>query len=394
MKIPRIVHAIGHIDDDLVSASAENKKKKPHWLKWSSLAACFALLVIAGAFILPSLLSGDLLSSIAADARYKNFSIESSDSAVIWPWEYLTPSEKYTSTKIDDIEYHSRGNTVSETLVGENIGIYTVVGYDEINNQTYTIEASAYKLNHISSSQFVAIKLEDSYYVFKNDEYAPPNTLGELLDQVALPQVVTLSRFAENGSTPGNKHYRLTDDDYVWNILSHCSDAPFIDDQNWHAGDREYISFTITSEPLGVYKVAMYITEDGYLWTNAFSWQYLFDIGEAAAKEIIQYAKQNSEKAAYEPYRNSITGTVVEITDSYLLVDDSLLCKNPEKGIVYQVLLNDLRLTRYVDYGVVTLGDTVQVSYAGDIEKENNIIDCAVSISNVVISGQDIFIPE
>jgi len=58
------------------------------------------------------------------------------------------------------------------------------------------------------------------------------------------------------------------------------------------------------------------------------------------------------------------------------------------------VLLNDLRLTRYVDYGVVTLGDTVQVSYAGDIEKENNIIDCAVSISNVVISGQDIFIPE
>ena len=32
-----------------------------------------------------------------------------------------------------------------------------------------------------------------------------------------------------------------------------------------------YISFTITSEALGVYKHAMYITEDGYFWTNAFN---------------------------------------------------------------------------------------------------------------------------
>lgn len=53
MKTPRIANAIGHIDDDLVSNSVESKKKKNnHWVKWGSLAACFALLIIAGTFFI------------------------------------------------------------------------------------------------------------------------------------------------------------------------------------------------------------------------------------------------------------------------------------------------------------------------------------------------------
>ena len=56
MKTPRIANAIGQIDDDLVAGAAKCKtKNKKHWLKWGSLAACFAVLVIAGAAILPSL---------------------------------------------------------------------------------------------------------------------------------------------------------------------------------------------------------------------------------------------------------------------------------------------------------------------------------------------------
>lgn len=32
------------------------------------------------------------------------------------------------------IEYHGKGRAVSETWIGESIGNYTVVGYDEVNN--------------------------------------------------------------------------------------------------------------------------------------------------------------------------------------------------------------------------------------------------------------------
>ena len=46
MKTPRMANSVGHIDDDLITAAAESKKKiKPNWMKLGSLAACFAVLV-------------------------------------------------------------------------------------------------------------------------------------------------------------------------------------------------------------------------------------------------------------------------------------------------------------------------------------------------------------
>ena len=237
--------------------------------------------------------------------------------------------------------------------------------------------------------------MENSYYVFQNDEYAPPNTLGELMDVVNLSEVVELQRFSEGDNSPDSKHFALSSDDYVWEVLSECRNAPFVEDQTWTVGDRSYLSFTITSEALGVYKVALYVTEDGYLWTNAFNWQYLFNIGEDAASRIIHYAKENSTEVEYEPYRNSVAGTVIEITEEYIVVDDSILCKNPPDGITYKVLLNDLRISRYVDYGIVKVGDTVQISYEGEIdETSGNTIAGAISAFKATISDGDVLIPE
>ena len=95
MKTPRIANAIGQIDDDLVAGAAKCKtKNKKHWLIWGSLAACFAVLVIAGAAILPSLFRENVTPE-GTDSRYKDFSIQASESAIVWPWEYQTVYEKY-----------------------------------------------------------------------------------------------------------------------------------------------------------------------------------------------------------------------------------------------------------------------------------------------------------
>ena len=396
MKTPRIANAIGQIDDDLVTDAAKCKKKnKKHWLKWGSLAACFAVIVIVGAAILPSLFRENVTPE-GTDGRYKDFSIQASESAIVWPWEYQTVYEKYRNVEIDGIEYHGKGRAVSEAWIGERIGNYTVVGYDEVNNgKKYSAEFETYALKDIAQSQFIAVKMEDSYYVFQNDEYAPPNTLGELMDVVNLSEVVELQRFSEEDNSPDSKHFALSSDDYVWEVLSECRNAPFVEDQTWTAGDRSYLSFTITSEALGVYKVALYVTEDGYLWTNAFNWQYLFNIGEDAASRIIHYAKENSTEVEYEPYRNSVAGTIIKITEEYILVDDSILCKNPADGITYKVLLNDLRISRYVDYGIVKVGDTVQISYEGEIDETSGYtIAGAISAFKATISDGDVLIPE
>ena len=391
MKTPRTANVVGHIDDDLITAAAECKKKTKHspWLKWGSIAACFALLVIAGTAILPSLFGGDG----GTTDKYKDF-IQAGESAIIWPWEYQTVYEKYTELKFDGIEYLGRGREVSASHVGEIIGNHTVVGYDEINSgKKYTKEFEVYKLKDAAQSQFVAVKMEGKYYVFKNDKYAPPSTLGELFNLVDLPKVIELNEFSENGDGPNKNHYVLKIDDYVWEVLAGCKNADFVEDDKWTVHKRDHLSFTVTSETLGVYRVAMYVTADGYLWTNAFSYQYLFKIGEDAAGEIIKYAKENSSEAEYKPYQNRIVGKVVEVTDEYILIDDTVLCNNPSDGTTYKVLLNDLRISRYVDHEIIKVGSTVQITFEGEID-EANTIDSAISASQVKISGGDVLIPE
>ena len=392
MKIPRMANSVGQIDDDLITEAAEcKKKKKNNWMKWGSLAACFAVLVIAGATILPSLLGNNTPGG--TNDRYKDHIIQAGESSIVWPWKYLTVYEKYTELKIDGVEYRSHGRLVSENLVGDLIGIYSVVGYDNIDGGKYTEDFEVYQLKYADKSELVAVKMEGTCYVFKKNKYEPPCTLGELFELVDISNAIDLNRFSVNGDSPNKKYYTLSNDDYVWEVLAECENAPFVEDEKWVAHDREYYSFTITSETLGVYKVAMYVTVDGYLWTNAFNYQYLFIIGEDAAGKIIKYAKENSTEAEYEPYQNTIVGKITEITDEYILLDDSILCTNPDDGITYKILLNDLRISRYVESGAIRVGENIQITYEGEID-ESNTIDSAISASDVVISGGDVLIPE
>lgn len=388
MKTPRMANSVGQIDDDLVAAAAEcKKKKKSNWMKWSSLAACFAVLVIAGAMILPSLLNDGTTPD-----KYKDI-IHAGESAIIWPWEYRTVYEQYTNLELDGVSYRSKGRAVSTDLVGELIGNCSVVGYDDIHNKSYTEDFEVYELKYAAKSQFVTVKMDGKYYTFKKDIYDPPSNLGELLDQIDLSQAIELNRFSENGDGPNEKHYTINNDDYVWEVLAGCRDAAFIDTSANVENGKEYLSFTITSETLGVYKVAMYVTNDGYLWTNAFDYQYLFNIGEDAAGKIIKYAKENSTKAEYEPYQNTVTGKVVEITEEYIILDDTVICNDPADGTTYKILLNDLRIKRYVDHNVIKVGSTVQITFEGEIDSQNTI-DSATSAASVMISKGEVLIPE
>ncbi len=396
MKTPRIANAVGHIDDDLIIAAAEGRKKPKykHWLQWGSIAACFALLLIAGAAIMPSLFSGNASPS-GTEGRYKDFNIQAGNSAIIWPWKYQTVYERYTGLSLDNAEYRGKGSKISEELVGKLIGTHAIVGYDEITGEKHTSDFEVYGLKYVDKSRYLAVKMDGSYYVFTNDKYAPPRTLGDLFGLVDFSKAIELNRFSENGDSLSENYSALNDDDFIWKILADCKDAAFVEDDQWTTEGREYISFTLTSESLGVYKVAMYVTADGYLWTNAFDWQYLFNIGKDAAGKIIKYAKENSEEVPYEPYRNSIAGKIIEITDEYILVDDSVLCKEATDGIAYKILINDIRISRYIDNDKIDVNDTVQITYDGEIdEQHSNTIDSALSIAKVIISDGDAFIPE
>ncbi len=394
MKTPRIFKSLEYIDDKLISAAEETQKAKPKALKWTATAACFLVIIIVGAIALPPLLKNNAEKPTNLDPRYKDFVASTEEYAIVWPWEYLAEAEKPYKTEIEGIKYDKNsGKAIPEVYIGDKIGTYTITGYDSLTDEQPIVVADVYSLKNINKTEFIAVKISDSYYPFKNAQYNPPMTLGELFERVDISQFFELERFSKNSTGPEANHYILKDDAYIWKVLSGYKDASFVDENDiyWHPYDRDFITFAISSKALGIYKHSFLITADGYLKTNVFNWSYLYYIGKEASEKIIKYAMKNSTKTEYEPYNKYVTGKITEITREYILIDDTILCKNTEEGISYKIPLNNIRISRYVDKNMIKAGDIVQVSYNGEIDKNNeNTITDAFSISDIHISFENV----
>ena len=189
-------------------------------------------------------------------------------------------------------------------------------------------------------------------------------------------------------------YYDLSDDEYIWQVLSECDEATLDNTvDSFDRSNRTYLSFTATSEALGVYKRVVYISEDGYFATNIFNYSYIYYIGTEAAGKIIEYAKNNSEDGKMEAYELSVSGTVVEIGDGYVLIDDSVLCKNQEDGTVYKIYINDIRIKRCVECAGIKVGDVVAVKYNGEITDTNEVTGAYSMYKGTLVDG-DLEIPE
>ena len=398
MKIPKIANAVGYIDDDLIKAAAENKRttKRKSWVKRGAIAACIAVCIALGAIFLPSVIDksfqGDKMPE-APSERYKNAQIGTSEISIVWPWEYKTVYEKYTYLNLNGAGYQSKGRAVSVNNVGAKIGIFAVRGIDNYDNKSkeYSENFEVYSLKYADKVKYVAVKMEENYYVFENVTCNPSGTLGELFALIDFPNAIKLNHFSINIEGV-EEYFSLKNDGYIWEVLANCRDAAFITDNSHSKSGGDSLCFTITSETLGVYKVAMYITADGYLETNMFGNRYLFFIGENASGKIIDYAKKNSEKATFEPYLNSVVGKITDITDEYITINDSVLCNNPSDGIEYKISMQDLRISRYVELNQIAKGSIVCVQYSSEIGEGNivegvtNIMRARISVNGVEVS--------
>lgn len=396
MKIPKIANAVGYIDDDLINAAVENKRttKRKSWVKRGAIAACIVVCIAFGAIFVPSVIDSGKMPEAPSD-RYKNAQIGTSEISIVWPWEYKTVYEKYTYLNMNGAGYQSKGRAVSANNVGAKIGIFAVRGVDNYDNKSkeYSENFEVYSLKYADKVKYVAVKMEENYYVFENVTGNPPGTLGELFALIDFPNAIKLNCFSVNNDGTEKEYYSLNNDDYVWEVLANCRDAAFITDNSHSKSGGNSLCFTITSETLGVYKVVMYITADGYLETNMFGNRYLFFIGENASGKIIDYVKKNSEKAVFEPYLNSVVGKITDITDEYITINDSVLCNNPSDGIEYKISMQDLRISRYVELNQIAKGSIVCVQYSGEIG-DGNIVEGVTNIMRARISANGVEVPE
>ena len=382
----KITDALNEIDDDLIlEADNFRQKKKPVvWKKYAAIAAAFAAILMAAVIVLQFSEKTEPVSIGGISRPYGNVSIGAAEEAIVWPWDYLTVSEKYTAVLWEGTEYTIRSTIipVDEQALEASVGTCEAMGYDEYTEQIYRENFTVYPIAGIAVEKMVAVQMENAYYVFSRNDYDPPKTFGEILDTYSLPDHLHFERFRlyQNGREKGI--YRISDDAAVWQILSQCREVPFIAQENWTDISDDYISFTATSDTLGVYKRVFYVYANGYVKTNVFDYGYVFCIGEEAANQIISYARKNGKEVPDEPYTASLAGTITEIGEDYILLDDSILCKDPEDGMVFRIPAEDLRIRRALEVRNIQPGYIVVVYFTGDIDTNaDNLVTGAYELS-------------
>lgn len=394
MKKKNISEAIGNINPKYIDEAGKYIPKAKSisrgWLKWGSLAACFAVLVIASFAILSSFFNGGNVNS----GKYK-YHVAGSEVNIEWPWEYKTNAEKYRNVMFNGKLYVIQSlNAVSTNNLGETLGSGEAEGVDFHTDKKYSKTFDVHKLNGVSADKLIAVGDDKTYYVYAIDESEKPSDFGEMLDSYGLNKTLDFDNFTKCEGYDEKGYFLLNNDEYIWQILSGCRDAQ-LDNQSdsFDVSNRDYLTFTVTSDTLGVYKSAVYISKDGYFATNILNYCCSYFIGADVAGKIIEYALNNSNEAEFSPYALTVSGTLTEIGKGYILIDDTVLCKNAKDGTIYKVYINDLRVIRCIECTSIKVGDTVVVKYEGEIS-DNNEINGAYSMYKGILEDGDLQIAE
>lgn len=409
MKRKNISDTISNLDDGIIEETIGYKKaNKKLWVKWAAAAAClvvvaattFALVKLLDPFGTPDEVKADIALTPLANLErpYRGHWVEDVETsgdiiAPDFPWEELTFAEQYWELELDGKTYIKNGKEVDEKDIGTSLGQGTATGYDWAGEATCKEDFGVYTINNLSPDIYVALHRDGVYYLCRSKSTTPFETLGQFIEGYDLTNTLPLSRFYFSKDDVKNQ-YLIADDDYIWAVLGDSAAAPFVKGDSAAYADKNSLSFYATSEALGMYKLSFKIYENGYLCTNITDWLSTYNIGTDAAKKIFDYVTANGKPTSYEPYINSLYGTVTRVEEGYLLIDDSVLCTDPSDGMVFKLPL-DKYLKRYVKALNIKVGDTVRVEFKGDIDvdNENTLMD-AQTISYAKIKAGEAYVEE
>ncbi len=178
MKTPRIANAVNNIDDNLISGANRAKVvKKNAWLKWGSIAACFAVMLMAAVIAVPMMFSGDdPVPPIDSEYQYES-------------GYFYQINEGTYSTYVG-------GKVIAEDKLGNKIAdVNLTAGWKddkgEWKSETEALRGEVYAINGVSNDVAVALKFTDKgeavttthYYVIMN----PNADLTPVKDYIITP---------------------------------------------------------------------------------------------------------------------------------------------------------------------------------------------------------------
>lgn len=413
MKATNISEALGYIDDSLILEAESAKRNKTPIFKWCALAACLAIAVMAiisylikpspSDPIIPGKDSGDVITpgedaehqepSVSPDPTnrpYKDMQFSTNDEIAYIPtWDEMDVSEQYRSITVNGKIYTTLSSIphrqmVKPEYVGAFLGVFEGRGYDSYTDTVHTKELEVFQIKNVNTDYLIAVKIEDTYYGFVSENHKnAPLTLGEFMSIYSLESYLSLTGFSIGTSYTSEGYYTVDSDRYIWQALAECNTAEAIETPTpFSLKNKTYVQFTATSDALGFYKKVFTITKDGYVHTNAFNYSYTYKIDTGSAEKIFNHVNRNKEEAQRSQYYYYLIGTVTEVTDDYILVNDAVRCQNPEDGLTFKIMLNTSKLRREV-CGVDSI---VSIEMIRTLTVEDNLtVDFAVSINRCYI---------
>lgn len=427
MKLSKITDAIGGIDEELIEEALVTdehqnvrtvretpKNRISRRLGWGLLAAAIVLTVSAAAIALPHFMKGPgsastsdtdrILAGIGSDhAGFKVNWAVSWENAPEWRFQLRTVAEKYTSLEWEGNELRIKGDDpLSGSLLGEILGSVKTGWSENVFGETEEEELEIRAIKGVRREFLVACGREGDYYAYEvNGAFQEkPVTLGELFKRYELEKLVELSQFSEVQNAPtasrAEDYYGLnaTDAAEVLKILSECEDAPLHEAcMDFSALAPHFLEMTVTSEALGAYKKALYVSENGYFGTNLFDYAYVYYIGEDAAEQIFRTAKRRAVPSEMEVYEHIRPGIVTEISENAVVIDDSALCVRESDGQRFTLSFSELRVMRAFADGQLKIGDLVAIRYRGFDENGGPAMIRGIEKA-ILTDGGTVLIPE
>jgi len=424
MKTDDILDALNEVDDTCIKNAREPQKKNARKALFISLGTAAACLFITffGIHFLQNYLVGmdktkksteDTLQeaypfgiSFAGDYRERNTTqLQTSASAIVWPFEYRILCDQYSYLTYNGISYSCRvsysGTPLSPSFVGSKLGDVTARGTDYIPSESETVyetPCEIYEIKGVDPSRFLAVKYgsQDSYYVFMQNDYNPPASLGDLMTDLNLPETFPFTSFHAKTDASDLSGLSSADSDALWSIFARYASAPTLSGTQTldalSVGKR-LLSFTVNAPALGVSNLAWTLTDGGYLKTNIENYGYCYYLGKEAVDEIVTYALTHKTEAPVKT-TYSLVGEVTEVGDNYIKVDDTLCMEHPEDGMEFTIALHDLRVKRHVLMGLIKEGSHVVISHTGAVEGNPTLIETAYELYKGTIKNGTILIPD
>lgn len=300
---------------EILKRSSERIKRRKIKISIISISCVFVMILagVGAQYTIESRNTDPIYKKISKfpKVKYKyngvnNIVVEDEMIAIVPPWDELTVTEQYSELEFGEVMYSGRSKQIAVDMLSEELGQYTIHGFDDINQVKHTKNATVYSIKNISSDCVVAVKPEgvEEYYIYTNAHYKP-KTLGDFIKDLNLKEIVSFGDISYNYSkiidnTYINERVEFTNigDKVIWEkLLSDTKLKNVYSDEAFY--EKTVISISVDIEILGYKNIGLWITEDGYMQTNILDTGKAFYIGKEKVAEVTDYLLDNCEGKRY-----------------------------------------------------------------------------------------------